>query len=639
MSDYSASHIEVLEGLEGIRKRPGMYIGGTDSRALHHLAAEVLDNAMDEAVAGFADRIHLTLHEDGSLGIRDNGRGVPVDEHPRYPGKSALEVVFTMLHSGGKFNNAVYATSAGLHGVGVCAVTALSVWTEVQVERDGFRHQQRFERGKVAAPLTQGDATRRKGTQVRFLPDPEIFPNPRFTFSRLLEMCRSRAYLNRGVEIRAREESSGTEETFHFPNGLKDYIRAITEKKELVIPEPFEGSAERLGDDGKGRMEWAVAWTLDDDGDVRSYCNTVPTHNGGVHEAGLRSALLKGVREFAETRNLLPKGLTLTGEDVLGGAIVVLSLFIPDPQFAGQTKDKLNNAGVARLVESTLKDNMDHWLHRQPEVASKLVEEVVERAQERLRRKKAANRVKRKTPTSRLTLPGKLTDCISSDLSDTELFIVEGDSAGGSAKQARDRHTQAVLPLRGKILNVEQANSEKFEKNAEVQSLVTAIGAGIGKHYDGDDLRYGKIIIMTDADVDGAHIASLLLTFFFRFMPQLIADGRLYLAQPPLYKVTVGTESRYALDDLERERVEAEMTKRKPKAKVEISRFKGLGEMPPMQLRETTMSVSSRRLLKVVVDDDKLTESAFSRLMGKRPAERFAFIQEKARFAQDTLDI
>lgn len=636
---YNASHIEVLEGLEGVRRRPGMYVGGTDERALHHLVAELLDNAMDEVVAGHADRIYLVLAVDGSISVRDNGRGVPVDPLPRYPDRSALEVIFTTLHAGGKFHDKAYATAGGLNGVGASVVNALSLWTEVVVERDGHKWRQLFSRGKPASPLEQQEVSRRHGTQVTFLPDPEIFPEPTFQLERVVEMCRAKAYLNRGVIIRVKVEESGEELAFHFPNGLEDFVRNTVNSDDRVVPALFSGQVTDETTDDAFRMEWSMTWTMAESSRVFSYCNTIPTPLGGVHETGLRAALVRALREYADAKHLLPKGVALTIEDILDGLFAVLSIFISNPQFSGQTKEKLSNLGVARRVEGVLKDHLDHWLFGHPEQANTLLTTVVERAQQRINRKKVPGPINRKTATSRLTLPGKLTDCILTDGKSTELFIVEGDSAGGSAKQARNRHNQAILPLRGKILNVEQANLEKFEKNVEVQNLVTAIGTGCGPQFDLRKLRYGRVIIMTDADVDGAHIASLLLTFFYRFMPELIRQQHLFLAQPPLFRVTVGSESVYALDEAEKERVVAKIRKKRSQAKIEISRFKGLGEMDPHQLRDTTMNPATRRLLRVFVDDAQQTDDSFDRLMGKQSAQRYAFIQEKAPFAQNHLDI
>ncbi|MBF0146190.1 MAG: DNA topoisomerase IV subunit B [Magnetococcales bacterium] len=640
---YNASHIEVLEGLEGVRRRPGMYIGGTDLKALHHLVAEILDNATDEVVAGHANRIDVVLGQSGSVSVQDNGRGIPVDAHPRYPDTSALEIILTKLHAGGKFHNKAYTTSGGLNGVGISVVNALSKQTEVTVERDGFCWRQTFSKGIASSGLIQVGATRKRGTRVEFFPDPTIFPEITFNVDRILEMCRAKAYLNRGVRIHLTVEETGAIHEFHFPGGIKDYIDQWLTGKSFIIDKTFSGTVEQQAEAANPlRLEWAMAWTHDEKGKMLSYCNTIPTPEGGTHEAGLRAALLRGIREYAETRSLLPKGIAIIAEDVLEGMWAIISIFISEPEFSGQTKERLASAWVTRQVESAIKDHLDHWLHGDVEQATRLVTAIVDKAQDRQNRRKDQNAVKRKTATTRLTLPGKLTDCTVGDNTQSELFIVEGDSAGGSAKQARNRYNQAVLPLRGKILNVEQANLEKFEKNTEIQSLVTAIGTGCGKQFDLGSLRYGRIVIMTDADVDGAHIASLLLTFFFRFMTPLIQNGHLYLAQPPLYRLTCGAESWYALDDVEKEVLIAKIQKKKAKsgkAKIDQSRFKGLGEMDPKQLRETTMDPASRRLLRVFVDDSDLTHGTFNRLMGKKPLERFLFIQEKAPFAEGSLDI
>ncbi len=647
-TDYSAKDIEVLEGLEPVRRRPGMYIGGTDERALHHLVAEVLDNAMDEAVAGHANRIDLTLCADGSVTVRDNGRGIPIDAHPKFTDRSALEVIFTTLHSGGKFSGDSYKTAGGLHGVGISVVNALSDRLEVEVARDRKLWGQSYSRGLALGPLREiGLAPNRRGTQVTFHPDPQIFgEDARFKAATLYRLARSKAYLFRGVEIRwgvepgvPRPAEIPEQEILHFPGGLGDYLASQTEGKSLVIPEAFAGSRDFAT--AVGRAEWAIAWLADDDGWVSTYCNTVPTPLGGTHENGLRSALLRSLKGYGEmTGNR--RAAQIVADDFMGGAIILLSVFITDPQFQGQTKERLVSAEAARLVEALLKDSFDHFLTANPGQTQLLIDHLIDRAEERLKRR-ASKEMDRKSATRKLRLPGKLTDCARSTPEGTEVFLVEGDSAGGSAKQARDREFQAVLPLRGKILNVANATREKLSQNQELKDLVLALGAGSGDRYDDAKLRYERVIIMTDADVDGAHIAALLMTFFYREMPGLIAGGHLYLAQPPLYRIAQGATSIYAQDDAEKERLLR--TKFKGKGKVEISRFKGLGEMPPMQLRETTMSPSKRTLLRVKIGrdgdpDDGRTRTAdlIEQLMGRKPEHRFAFIQENAKFARD-LDV
>jgi topoisomerase-4 subunit B len=645
---YTAKHIEVLEGLEPVRRRPGMYIGGTDEKALHHLFAEVIDNAMDEALAGHATWIEVAMEADGFVTVTDNGRGIPVDPHPKFPKKSALEVIMCTLHAGGKFDSEVYETSGGLHGVGVSVVNALSERLEVEVARGQTLYAQAFERGKPKGPLkTLGRAPNRRGTKVRFRPDPQIFgaAHARFKPQRIFKMARSKAYLFGGVEIRwscAPELLAGVdgvpvEETFHFPGGLSDYLTASIHGATLVHPDIFAGRSEKKG--GHGTVEWAVAWTADADGFMSSYCNTIPTADGGTHETGLRTALTRALKDHAERMGQGKRAGPVTAEDVMIGAAAMLSVFIREPEFQGQTKDRLATAEAARIVEQAIRDPFDHWLAGNPTQATKLLDWVIERADERVRRRQEKE-IARKAIGRKLKLPGKLTDCTNTAQEGAELFIVEGDSAGGSAKHARDRASQAILPLRGKILNVASAGRDKLAQNQQLADLVQALGCGTGAHYRDEDLRYGRVIIMTDADVDGAHIASLLITFFYRQMQRLIDGGHLYLAVPPLYKLTHGGKTLYARDEADKE----ELLKKEfhHNAKVEISRFKGLGEMMANQLKETTMDPKTRTLLRVVLlaDDREDTADSVERLMGTKAEARFAFIQEHAEFAsEEMLDV
>jgi topoisomerase-4 subunit B len=637
---YSAKDIEILEGLEPVRRRPGMYIGGTDERALHHLAAEVLDNAMDEAVAGHADRIEIELNGDGTVTIVDNGRGIPIDRHPKFKDKSALEVILTTLHSGGKFSNKVYQTSGGLHGVGLSVVNALSDRLRVEVARDRELWAQDYGRGVPTGKLKKiGAAPNRRGTTITFHADPQIFGKAAaFKPQRLFRMARSKAYLFRGVEIRWKcageliTDDTPPTATLHFPGGLEDFLAAQLDGQTTATPTPFTGRV-NLGD-GKGRIEWALAWPDDGEGFISSYCNTIPTPEGGTHEAGLRSGLTRSLKGYGELVNNR-RAAQITAEDVLGGAFALLSIFIQEPQFQGQTKERLTSVEATKLVETAVKDHFDHWLSGAPAAANALLARVIERAEDRVRRRQEKE-IGRKSATRRLRLPGKLTDCSNDSAEGTEIFLVEGDSAGGSAKQARDRATQAVLPLRGKILNVAAATSGKLMANQELADLVQALGCGTGERYKEAELRYDKVIIMTDADVDGAHIASLLMTFFYREMLGLIEGGHLYLALPPLYRLTQAGKTAYARDDAHKDQLLAQDFN--GRGKVDVSRFKGLGEMPAMQLKETTMQAGKRTLLRVVLpkeaDDRTATADRVESLMGRKPELRFAYIQEHAQFVE-----
>ena len=645
--DYTAHSIEVLEGLEPVRKRPGMYIGGTDERALHHLVAEVLDNSMDEAVAGHATRIEVELHEDYAITIRDNGRGIPIDPHPKFPGKSALEVILCTLHAGGKFSGKAYQTSGGLHGVGASVVNALSDSMVVQVARDKTVYEQRFSRGQPLGPVEKvGAAPNRRGTTVTFHADAQIFGHHRFKPARLFKSIRSKAYLFSGVEIRWKsaiaDGDTPQEATFHFPGGLSDYLKETLGSASTYVEEPFAGTVdfqERFQTPGK--VEWAVNWTPSRDGFLQSYCNTVPTPEGGTHVAGFMAAIVKGIRAYGELAGNR-KAALITREDLAAGGCALVSCFIREPEFVGQTKDRLATTEAAKLVEGAVRDHFDNWLAADTKSAGAILDFLVLRAEERLRRKQEKE-TQRKSATKKLRLPGKLVDCSSNTRDGTELFIVEGDSAGGSAKMARNRVNQALLPLRGKILNVLGAASAKLGSNAEISDLTQALGVGLGARFSIDDLRYDKVIIMTDADVDGAHIASLLMTFFFTQMRPMIDAGHLYLACPPLFRLTQGANRVYCADEAERDEwLEKGLggSKGKSGAKIDVSRFKGLGEMDAKDLKETTMDPATRKLIRVTIDEDEPGETGdlVERLMGKKPELRFQYIQENARFVEE-LDV
>jgi topoisomerase-4 subunit B len=642
-TDYNASDIEVLEGLEPVRRRPGMYIGGTDNKAMHHLFAEVIDNSMDEAVAGHASWIEVGLDEEGYLSVTDNGRGIPVDPHPKFKNVSALEVIMTTLHAGGKFDGDAYETSGGLHGVGVSVVNALSDDLIVEVARNRQLFSQTYSKGLPQNALEAlGEVHNRRGTKIRFHPDPEIFgKNAKFEPARLFKMARSKAYLFGGVEIRwtcaasliGEKDETLEKATFHFPGGLRDYLEETLGKQFQVTKEPFAGKSAKSS--GHGAVEWAITWHADD-GFVNSYCNTVPTPEGGTHEAGLRIALTRGLKSYAEMVGN-KRGSIVTTDDVMTSAAAMMSVFIREPEFVGQTKDKLATVEAQRIIENAIRDPFDHWLAASPQEASKLLDWVIDRADERLRRRKEKE-VNRKTASRKLRLPGKLADCSQTAAGNTEIFIVEGDSAGGSAKQARNRKNQAILPLRGKILNVASASRDKLAQSMQISDLVQALGSGTRSKYREDDLRYDRVIIMTDADVDGAHIASLLITFFYQEMPELISNGHLYLAIPPLYRISQGGKTLYARDDAHKDELLAsEFTGNK---KIDIGRFKGLGEMMPSQLKETTMDPAKRSLLRIEINEPEETKLSVDHLMGTKPEARFKFIQENAQFADnDQLDV
>lgn len=639
---YDASSIEVLEGLEPVRQRPGMYIGGTDERALHHMVAEILDNSMDEAVAGHANRIEVELHADYSVTVRDNGRGIPIDPHPKFPEKSALEVILCTLHAGGKFSGKAYQTSGGLHGVGSSVVNALSDIMLVQVAKNKELFEQSFSRGIPQGPVEKiGAAPNRRGTSVTFHADEQIFGSHRFKPKRLMTLVRSKAYLFSGVEIRWKsaidDKETPLEATFHFPGGLRDYLSEVLGKASIYAEAPFAGKVEFSEKFGEpGYVEWAINWTPSRDGFTQSYCNTVPTPEGGTHVAGFWAAILKGVKAYGELVGN-KKASQITRDDLMAGGCALVSCFIADPAFVGQTKDRLSSESASKMVENSVRDHFDNWLAADTKSAGAILDFLILRAEERLRRKQEKE-TQRKSATKKLRLPGKLTDCTSKDRSGTELFIVEGDSAGGSGKGARKRETQALLPLKGKILNVLGAASNKLSSNAEIRDLCEALGVGVGTKFNVDDLRYDKIIIMTDADVDGAHIAALLMTFFFTQMRPLIDGGHLYLACPPLFRLTQGAKRVYCLDEAERDEwLDKGLG---GKGKIDVSRFKGLGEMDAKDLKETTMDPKTRKLIRVTIDEDEPGETGdlVERLMGKKPELRFQYIQENAKFVEE-LDV
>jgi DNA gyrase subunit B len=636
-TSYTAKDITVLEGLEPVRKRPGMYIGGVGSAGLHHLAWEILDNAIDEAMNGYASSISVILHADGSsISVSDDGRGIPVDKHPQTK-KSALEVIFTMLHAGGKFGQGSYKTAGGLHGVGASVVNALSKELVATVKRDGAQWEQRFKQGKPVGPLKRLGAARGTGTTVYFHPDPTIFPKIEFEPSVIRERLEVASYLHKGLKIVFDDQSNGKKEAFEHAEGLLDFQRKIVADRSL---KPIHEAPFTLFKENGLRAELVLQWTEATDELLKSYVNGIPTGSGGTHENGFRAGLGKAVRNYVETHNLSPKGVTISAEDIREGLVAVLSVFMEEPQFQGQTKDRLNNPEVLSAVDSMVRPALELWLNENRSVAEAIVGRIILAARAREASRAAQQEVTRKSATSsRLTLPGKLSDCSSPSRPDSEIFVVEGDSAGGSAKQGRDRTRQAILPLRGKVLNTESASLAKVLENKELTDLVTALGCGLGKTFDISRLRYGKVIILADADSDGNHIATLLLTFIYRHMPQLIGRGHVYLAQPPLYRIDIGKETHWALDDAQRDKILAQHGTPGPgKATPEITRFKGLGEMMPKVLWETTLNPKTRRLLRVEIADQIVTDRVINELMGRDASARFRFIMDRAEEAEE-LDV
>jgi DNA gyrase subunit B/topoisomerase-4 subunit B len=634
---YTAKDITVLEGLEPVRKRPGMYIGGVGSSGLHHLVWEILDNSIDEAMNGYASNIVVTLHSDGSsLTVADDGRGIPIDKHPKTK-KSALEVIFTTLHAGGKFEAGNYKTAGGLHGVGASVVNALSKELVATVRRDGAQWEMRFKQGHVVGSLKKVGAARGTGTTVFFRPDSTVFPKVEFDPDIIKQRLEVASYLHKGVKLVFENEAADEKQVFQHTEGLVDYLKKIAAERSAVAVNDAAFTLTKEGEDSGLRLDLALQWTQSTDEHVRSYVNGIPTGSGGTHENGFRAGLGKAVRNFIETHNLSPKGVTLTAEDIREGLIAVLSVFVQEPQFQGQTKDRLNNPEVMSAVDSQVRPALEHWLNTNISIAESIVARIILAARAREASRAAQQEVARKSATSgRLTLPGKLSDCTSPGREDSEIFIVEGDSAGGSAKQGRDRARQAILPLRGKVLNTESASLAKVLENKELSDLVTALGCGVGKNFDLARLRYGRVIILADADSDGHHIATLLLTFIYRHMAPLITSGCVFLAQPPLFRIDIGKETYWALDDAHKARLLK--MHGNGRGTPEITRFKGLGEMMPKVLWETTLNPRTRRLLRVDISDQIVTDRVINELMGKDPSARFRFIMERAEDAEE-LDV